>query len=285
MKPTIKITECPRDAIQGIVDFIPTKDKIEYINRLLKVGFDVIDVGSFVSPHKVPQMKDTDEVISSLNLDGNNSKLSVIIANLRGANKACSFQQISYLGFPLSISEEFQKRNTNMDINSAMELVQEIQNKTIQNNKKLIVYLSMAFGNPYGEHWHPDLVCSIVEKLNQIGVEKVSLSDTIGVSCPENISPLFKLAIKEFSKIDFAAHFHSSVKDAKEKIDAAFLSGCINFDSAIGGFGGCPMAKDDLVGNIPTELLVDYFKFNDVDLRIDYSALDNIVNNIPKYFK
>ena len=163
MKSTIKITECPRDAIQGIVDFIPTKDKIEYINRLLKVGFDVIDVGSFVSPHKVPQMKVTDEVISSLNLDGYDSKLSVIIANLRGANKACSFQQISYLGFPLSISEEFQKRNTNMDINSALESVQEIQNKTIQNNKELIVYLSMAFGNPYGEHWHPDLVCSIVE--------------------------------------------------------------------------------------------------------------------------
>ena len=284
MKSTIKITECPRDAIQGIVDFIPTKDKIEYINRLLKVGFDVIDVGSFVSPHKVPQMKDTDEVISSLNLDGYDSKLSVIIANLRGANKACSFQQISYLGFPLSISEEFQKRNTNMNINSALELVQEIQNKTIQNNKKLMVYLSMAFGNPYGEHWHPDLVCSIVEKLNQIGVEKVSLSDTIGVSCSENITPLFKLAVKEFSKIDFAAHFHSSVKDSKEKIDAAFLSGCVNFDSAIGGFGGCPMAKDDLVGNIPTELLVDYFKFNDVELKIEFSALDNIVNNIPKFF-
>ena len=259
MSSSIKIIECPRDAMQGIKEFIPTKNKIEYINQLLKVGFDTIDFGSFVSPKAIPQLKDTAEVLSGLNLSSTSSKLLSIIANTRGANDACNFEEINYLGFPLSVSEQFQNRNTNKSIIESLNIVEEIQNLSVKNNKKLVVYLSMAFGNPYGENYHPNIVAELTEKLYQLDVGIVALSDTIGVSDPTNIAPLFSTLIKEYPTIEFGAHFHTNPDKCQEKVDSAYQNGCRRFDTAIKGFGGCPMAKDDLTGNMPTEKLITYF--------------------------
>ena len=268
MNSEIKIIECPRDAMQGIRDFITTKSKIDYINQLLKVGFHTIDFGSFVSPKVIPQLKDTAEVLESLNLQGTSSKLLSIIANYRGANQACVFEEIDYLGFPLSVSEEFQKRNTNLSIVQAIDSLQDIQNLCIQKNKNLVVYLSMAFGNPYGEKYHPEIVADLTSKLHVLEVKTIALSDTIGVSNPENISPLFSTLISEYSDIEFGAHFHTTLDKWKEKVDSAFQNGCRRFDSTIKGLGGCPMAKDDLTGNMPTEKLISYFN-NKLDLNIE----------------
>jgi len=262
MSSSIKIIECPRDAMQGIKEFIPTKNKIEYINQLLKVGFHTIDFGSFVSPKAIPQLKDTAEVLAGLNLSSKSSKLLSIIANTRGATDACNFEEISYFGFPLSVSEEFQKRNTNKSIEEALHTIEDIQNLSVKNNKELVVYLSMAFGDPYGENYHPDIVAHLTEKLNQLEVGIVALSDTIGVSNPSNIAPLFSTLIKEYPSIEFGAHFHTTPDKWKEKVDSAYQNGCRRFDAALKGFGGCPMAKDDLVGNMPTEKLITYFKGN-----------------------
>ena len=259
MNSSIKIIECPRDAMQGIQEFIPTQNKIEYINQLLKVGFDTIDFGSFVSPKAIPQLKDTSEVFEGLYLENNSSKLLSIIANKRGAEQACLFKQIDYLGFPLSISEEFQKRNTNKTIVESIGVLEEIQNLCIQKNKSLVVYLSMAFGNPYGEKYHPEIVADLTNKLHCLDVKTIALSDTIGVSNPANIAPLFSTLISEYSEIEFGAHFHTTPENWKEKVDSAYQNGCRRFDSAIKGFGGCPMAKDDLTGNIPTEKIISYF--------------------------
>jgi len=259
MSSSIKIIECPRDAMQGIKEFIPTKNKIEYINQLLKVGFDTIDFGSFVSPKAIPQLKDTAEVLTGLNLSSTSSKLLSIIANTRGANDACNFEEINYLGFPLSVSEQFQIRNTNKSIIESLNIVEEIQNLSVKNNKKLVVYLSMAFGNPYGENYHPNIVAELTEKLHQLDVGIVALSDTIGVSDPINIAPLFSTLIKEYPTIEFGAHFHTTPDKWEEKVDSAYQNGCRRFDTAIKGFGGCPMAKDDLTGNMPTEKLITYF--------------------------
>ena len=259
MSSSIKIIECPRDAMQGIKEFIPTKNKIEYINQLLKVGFDTIDFGSFVSPKAIPQLKDTAEVLVGLNLSSTSSKLLSIIANTRGANDACNFEEINYLGFPLSVSEQFQIRNTNKSIIESLNIVEEIQNLSVKNNKKLVVYLSMAFGNPYGENYHPNIVAELTEKLYQLDVGIVALSDTIGVSDPTNIAPLFSTLIKEYPTIEFGAHFHTTPDKWEEKVDSAYQNGCRRFDTAIKGFGGCPMAKDDLTGNMPTERLITYF--------------------------
>ena len=259
MSSSIKIIECPRDAMQGIQEFIPTQKKIEYINQLLKVGFDTIDFGSFVSPKAIPQLKDTSEVLESLYLENNSSKLLSIIANKRGADQACLFKQIDYLGFPLSISEEFQKRNTNKTIDESIGVLEEIQNLCIQKNKSLVVYLSMAFGNPYGEKYHPEIAAELTEKLHQLDVKIIALSDTIGVSNPANIAPIFSTLISEYSEIEFGAHFHTTPEKWKEKVDSAYQNGCRRFDSAIKGFGGCPMAKDDLTGNMPTEKIISYF--------------------------
>ncbi len=268
MNSEIKIIECPRDAMQGIRDFISTKSKIDYINQLLKVGFHTIDFGSFVSPKVIPQLKDTAEVLESLNLQGSSSKLLSIIANYRGANQACVFEEIDYLGFPLSVSEEFQKRNTNLSIAQAIDSLQDIQNLCIQKNKNLVVYLSMSFGNPYGEKYHPEIVADLTNKLHVLEVKTIALSDTIGVSNPENISPLFSTLISEYSDIEFGAHFHTTLDKWKEKVDSAFQNGCRRFDSTIKGLGGCPMAKDDLTGNMPTEKLISYFN-NKLDLNIE----------------
>ncbi len=263
----MKIIECPRDAMQGIKEFIPTKKKIDYINQLLKVGFDTIDFGSFVSPKVIPQLKDTAEVLSGLDLSSTSSKLLSIIANIRGAEDACNFEEINYLGFPLSVSEEFQKRNTNKSINEALNTIEEIQNLSVKNNKELVVYLSMAFGNPYGENYHPDIVAELTQKLHKLEIEIIALSDTIGVSEPDNIVPLFSTLSTEYPNIEIGAHFHTTIDKWEEKVDSAYKNGCRRFDSALKGYGGCPMADDDLIGNMPTEKLIIYFN-EDLGLNI-----------------
>jgi hydroxymethylglutaryl-CoA lyase len=281
MSSTIKIVECPRDAMQGISEFIPTQQKIEYINQLLKVGFDTIDFGSFVSSKAIPQLKDTAEVLAGLDLGNTSSKLLSIIANNRGAETACAFEQINYLGFPLSVSEQFQKRNTNKSIEEALNVVDEIQNLSIKNNKELVVYLSMAFGNPYGENYHPDIVAKLTDKLNQLEVRIVALSDTIGISNSTNIAPLFKTLIKEYPTIEFGAHFHTNPDKWEEKVDTAYQNGCRRFDSALKGYGGCPMAEDKLTGNMPTEKLITYFSEN---LELNMEEFENSLVLSQKIF-
>ena len=267
----MKIIECPRDAMQGVSTFIPTHIKAEYINQLLKVGFDTIDFGSFVSPKAIPQLKDTAEVLAQLDLENTNSKLLSIVANIRGAADACNFQEINYLGFPLSVSEQFQQRNTKKSIAEALNDVEQIQNLSVKNHKELVVYLSMAFGNPYIENYHPDIVAELTAKLHQLEIRIVALSDTVGVSNPSNIALLFSTLIKEYPTIEFGAHFHTIADKWEEKVDSAYQNGCRRFDATLKGYGGCPMAKDDLVGNMPTEKLVSYFTF---DLGLDELELE-----------
>jgi len=278
----MKIIECPRDAMQGIIEFIPTDIKGTYINQLLKVGFDTIDFGSFVSPKAIPQLRDTAKVLAQLDLENTNSKLLSIIANTRGAVDACNFEEINYLGFPLSVSEQFQKRNTNKSIAQALSDVEKIQNLSVKNNKELVVYLSMAFGNPYGENYHPDIVAELTEKLHQLEIGIVALSDTIGVSAPTNIRPLFNTLIKEYPTIEFGAHFHTTPDAWEEKVAAAYQNGCRRFDAALKGFGGCPMAKDDLVGNMPTEKLITYFT---EDLGLNKQELEKSLSLSATVFK
>ena len=269
----MKLIECPRDAMQGIKDIIPTEVKSKYINSLLNIGFDTIDFGSFVSPKAIPQMHDTAEVLKQLDLSTTKSKLLAIIANTRGAQDACSFEEIKYLGFPFSISETFQQRNANSSIAESLVRVEEIQNLCVQHKKELVVYISMAFGNPYGDTWNSDIVIEWTKKLSNLGVKIIALSDTIGVSNQENISYLFSNIIPEFKNVEIGAHLHSTKEKAQEKIDAAFKSGCQRFDVAIHGFGGCPMAKDDLTGNLATEDLEQYFNLNKIDLNLNTDLL------------
>lgn len=269
----IKIVECPRDAMQGIKQIIPTELKIKYINSLLRVGFDTIDFGSFVSPKAIPQMHDTADVLKQLNISETKSKLLAIIANTRGAEDACSFDEINYLGFPFSISETFQQRNTNSSIAESLIRVDEIQNLCVKHKKELVVYISMAFGNPYGDAWNSEIVIDWTKKLANLGVKIIALSDTIGVSSPENISYLFSNIIPEFKNVEIGAHLHSTKEKSIEKIDAAYKSGCKRFDVAIHGFGGCPMAKDDLTGNLATEDLELYFSNQKINLQLNTEAL------------
>jgi hydroxymethylglutaryl-CoA lyase len=278
----MKIIECPRDAMQGISAFIPTDIKAAYINQLLKVGFDTIDFGSFVSSKAIPQLKDTAQVLSQLDLENTNSKLLSIIANTRGATDACSFEEINYLGFPLSVSEQFQQRNTKKSIAQALSTVEEIQNLSVKNNKELVVYLSMAFGNPYGENYHPDIVAELTEKLHQLEVGIVALSDTIGVSSPINIAPLFSTLIQEYPTIEFGAHSHTTPDKWEEKVESAYQNGCRRFDAALKGYGGCPMAKDNLVGNMPTEKLITYFA---EDLGLNNQELEKSLMLSSSVFK
>jgi len=252
----VKIIECPRDAMQGIETFIPTATKVRYINQLLKVGFDTIDFGSFVSPKVIPQMKDTKEVLAQLDLSSSTTKLLAIVANVRGAEEASRHQEINYLGFPFSISEIFQQRNTNKSISEAMDNLKEIQNLSLRSNKVLVTYISMGFGNPYGDPYNETVVQEFIGSLNEIGVTIISLADTIGVSNVDNIKRLFSNAIASFPHIEFGAHLHSNPNSAYEKIGAAIQAGCTRFDGALKGFGGCPMAEDDLVGNIATETII-----------------------------
>ena len=275
MEKDLKIIECPRDAMQGIIEFIPTDQKAFYINQLLQCGFDTIDFGSFVSPKAIPQMRDTAEVLSKLDLSDSDSKLLAIIANERGAEEACSFHEIHYLGYPFSVSEEFQKRNTNSTIEETLKRVEFIQNKTVLSGKKLVIYLSMGFGNPYGEYWSPDIVLKWTERLvNLFGIEIISISDTIGSAKKEDVSFLFKTLIPELPQIEFGAHMHVRPENAKEIIDTAYQVGCRRFDSAIRGFGGCPMAKDVLTGNMPTEIMLDYFNENSINTSIEFSSFN-----------
>lgn len=264
----IKIVECPRDAMQGIHDFIDTKKKIKYINSLLKVGFDTIDVGSFVSAKAIPQMQDTVAVLKGIDMLGTSSKLLTIIANKRGAQEAVSFDCISYLGFPFSISETFQLRNTNSTILQSLDRVKEIQELCVKNKKEMVVYISMAFGNPYGDPWNSDIAIEWTEKLSDLGIRIFSMADTIGVSNPDNITYLFKNIIPKFPHLEIGAHLHTTPERWKEKVEAAYNNGCFRFDGAIKGFGGCPMAADELVGNMPTEKIIDFFIDQKIDLRI-----------------
>lgn len=265
----VKIVECPRDAMQGLHDFIDTDIKANYINQLLKVGFDTIDFGSFVSPKAIPQMRDTADVLSKLDLSSTNSKLLAIVANERGATDASKFEEINYLGFPFSISETFQQRNTNSSIEESLIRVADIHNLCVKHNKKMVVYISMAFGNPYGDEWNSDIVIEWTNKLAAMGIEIIALSDTIGVSNPENISYLFGNIIPEFNNIEIGAHLHTTPTTWQEKIEAAYNNGCKRFDGAIKGFGGCPMAKDDLTGNMPTENMLEYFNQNHIKTGIN----------------
>ena len=274
----IQVVECPRDAMQGIKSFIPTEKKAEYINMLLKVGFHTIDFGSFVSPKAIPQMRDTAAVLSKLNLDDTNSKLLAIVANRRGAEEASSFDEIQYLGYPFSVSETFQQRNTNRSIEDSLVLVEEMQNLCVSRNKNLVVYLSMAFGNPYGEAWDVDIVAKSSEVLANMGVKMLALSDTIGVSSKETITPLFSQLIPEFKEVTFGAHLHTTPQTWKEKVLAAYQAGCTRFDTAIQGFGGCPMAKDDLTGNMPTEKLLSFFNEQKFDTGLNALALESAFN-------
>lgn len=255
----VKLIECPRDAMQGLHDFIATEKKAAYINSLLDVGFDTIDFGSFVSPKAIPQLRDTAEVLAKLDLSKTKSQLLAIVANLRGAVDASHFDQIRYLGFPFSVSQEFQKRNTNSTIEESLLRVSEIQELCITKNKELVIYISMGFGNPYGETWNSDIVIKWVKKLSELGIKIMALSDTVGVSNPENITHLFTHLIPEFPAIEFGAHLHSLPLSWEEKVNAAYNSGCRRFDSALKGIGGCPMAEDELVGNLATENIVSYF--------------------------
>jgi hydroxymethylglutaryl-CoA lyase len=255
----IKLIECPRDAMQGIKNFIPTDKKAQYIQALLRVGFDTIDFGSFVSEKAIPQMKDTADVLTKLDLSKTTSKLLAIIANTQGATNACEFDEIQYLGFPFSISENFQMRNTHKTIEQSLVTLDEILNLVNKHNKELVTYISMGFGNPYGDPWNVDIVANWTERLSNMGVKILSLSDTIGSSSPENIDYLFKNLIKQYPYIEFGAHLHTTPDTWHEKVDAAYNAGCYRFDGAIKGFGGCPMAKDELTGNMPTEKLLTYF--------------------------
>ncbi|MBO3099931.1 hydroxymethylglutaryl-CoA lyase [Gelidibacter pelagius] len=255
----VKIIECPRDAMQGIKDFIPTEKKVQYIQSLLRVGFDTIDFGSFVSPKAIPQMVDTAEVLSKLDLSTTKSKLLAIIANTRGADDASKHSEINYLGYPFSISENFQMRNTHKTIAESVVILDEILEIADKSNKEVVVYISMGFGNPYGDPWDVDIVGDWTDRLAKMGVKILSLSDTVGTSNPENINYLFANLIPEYPHIEFGAHLHTTPTSWHEKVDAAYKAGCLRFDGAIQGFGGCPMAKDELTGNMPTEKLLSYF--------------------------
>ena len=262
----IKIIECPRDAMQGIKDFIPTEAKAQYIQSLLSVGFDTIDFGSFVSPRAIPQMADTAEVLSKLDLSITKSKLLAIIANTRGAEDASQFDSIDYLGYPFSISENFQMRNTHKTITQSVVTLNEILDISQKSNKEVVVYISMGFGNPYGDPWNVDIVGEWTEKLADMGIKILSLSDTVGSSDPETIDYLFSHLIPKYPSIEFGAHLHTTPSSWFEKVDAAFNAGCRRFDGAIQGFGGCPMAKDELTGNMPTEKLFSYFTSKNIEM-------------------
>jgi len=268
----MKIIECPRDAMQGIHDFIPTSLKAEYINRLLKVGYDTIDFGSFVSPKAIPQLRDTAEVLSALDLSQTSSKLLAIIANVRGGEDAVKFEEINYLGFPFSISETFQQRNTNSSIDQSLKTVEQLQSLCVNNKKELVVYISMAFGNPYGDIWNEEIAFNWVNTIQQLGVKIVAMSDTVGVASPEAINVIFSHLIPALPNVEFGAHLHCTAGNWNQKVDAAFRSGCRRFDAAIKGFGGCPMAEDELVGNLATENLISYLNENKVNTELDKAA-------------
>lgn len=271
----IHITECPRDAMQGIKEFIPTDLKVKYINSILKAGFDVVDVGSFVSPKAIPQMSDTKEVLKKIDFKNTESQLLTIVANKRGAEDAVQFDEVTYLGFPFSISETFQKRNINSTIQDSLKRLEEVQNLCVKHNKKMMTYVSMAFGNPYGDEWSAYIVAHWAERLmSEFGIKNLALSDTVGVSDQKTISMLFNKLVPEFPEVNIGAHLHTTPDAWEEKVAAAINSGCTRFDSAIKGYGGCPMAKDDLTGNMATENLLVYLNTNGIAHNINMEAFN-----------
>ncbi|OEY73386.1 hydroxymethylglutaryl-CoA lyase [Salegentibacter salarius] len=280
----IKLIECPRDAMQGIKTFIPTEKKVQYIQSLLRCGFDTIDFGSFVSPKAIPQMADTAEVLSKLDLSTTKSKLLAIVANTRGAQDASVHPEIDYLGYPFSISENFQMRNTHKTIAESVEILSEILEIAESSNKKVVAYLSMGFGNPYGDPWDVEIVGEWTEKLSAMGVKILSLSDTIGTSSPDIIEYLFSNLIPKYPEIEFGAHLHTTPAKWHEKIDAAYKAGCRRFDGAIQGFGGCPMAKDELTGNMPSEKMLSYFNSKKADSNIKMTSFESAFNEASKIF-
>ncbi|MDX1426481.1 MAG: hydroxymethylglutaryl-CoA lyase [Salegentibacter mishustinae] len=280
----IKLIECPRDAMQGIKTFIPTEKKVQYIQSLLRCGFDTIDFGSFVSPKAIPQMADTAKVLSKLDLSTTKSKLLAIVANTRGAQDASVHPEIDYLGYPFSISENFQMRNTHKTIAESVEILSEILEIAERANKKVVAYLSMGFGNPYGDPWDVEIVGEWTEKLSALGVKILSLSDTIGTSAPDIIEYLFSNLIPKYPEIEFGAHLHTTPAKWHEKIDAAYKAGCRRFDGAIQGFGGCPMAKDELTGNMPSEKMLSYFNSKKADSNIKMTSFESAFNEASKIF-
>lgn len=278
------IVECPRDAMQGIKTFIHTKQKIKYLNALLKVNFHTLDFGSFVSPKAIPQMRDTAEVLAGLDMSQSKTRLLAIVANERGGEQACSYQQISYLGYPFSISEEFQKRNTNKSIDESLVLVERLHQMAESAGKELVVYLSMGFGNPYGEKWSPEIVLNWSKILAGIGIRILSVSDTVGVATNTSISQVFELLIPALPEVTFGAHLHTLPYQWFEKIDAAYKAGCRRFDGAIRGFGGCPMAKDELTGNLPTEKLISYMLSEQIPNDLNLLAFESAYNEALKLF-
>jgi len=280
----LKIIECPRDAMQGIKTFIDTQDKIRYIQSLLDAGFDTIDFGSFVSPKAIPQMRDTAQVVEALDLSNTNTQLLAIVANMRGVNDAVQFEKITYLGYPFSLSEIFQMRNTAKTIGQSCDLLKQIMDTAGKYNKKVNVYFSMGFGNPYGDPWNEEIVEYWVERVYKMGVRLISLSDTVGTADPQSIRRIFSYLIPKYPDIEFGAHLHTHPKTWYEKVDAAYASGCRRFDSAIKGFGGCPMAKDELVGNLPTEKLLSYFEQNQIKTGINPVAFEKAYTEAQRVF-
>lgn len=281
----VKLIECPRDAMQGLHNFIPTDIKATYINQLLQVGFDTLDFGSFVSPKAIPQMRDTAEVLSKLHLDKTQTKLLAIVANERGAEDACQFPEIQYLGYPFSISETFQLRNTNATIAESVTRTKTIQDLCEKHGKELVLYISMGFGNPYGDQWNMEIVQHWVDELVPIGIRTFSLSDTIGCSNPENISYLFRNLIPAYPEIEFGAHLHTQPHNWREKIEAAWASGCRRYDGALRGFGGCPMAKDELTGNMAMENLQFFLDEIKVESGLDRPAFGRSLAMADQVFK
>jgi hydroxymethylglutaryl-CoA lyase len=273
MTGSVHLVECPRDAMQGWKHFIPTYQKIKYINSLLHVGFDTIDFGSFVSPKAIPQMADTKQVLEGLDLSGSRSRLLAIVANLRGADEASTYDKISYLGFPFSVSETFQQRNANSGIAEAMELVKRIQEICVRSSKQLVVYISMGFGNPYGDPWSEETVFEWTERIANEGIKIISLADTVGLAKPEQIRTIVAFLSAALPEISLGVHLHSRSDGWKEKIDNAFFAGADRFDGALKGIGGCPMANDELVGNMQTEKLIAYFAEKNLVDQINEEAL------------
>ena len=284
MAQHVKMTECPRDAMQGLHDFVPTDIKAEYINLLLQVGFDTIDFGSFVSPKAIPQMRDTAEVLSKLDLSTTRSKLLAIIANYRGAEEAAGYEEITYLGFPFSISETFQLRNTNTTIAQAFDNVKRINELCVAKNKKLLIYLSMGFGNPYGDEWNNEIVQHWAQKMIDEGIGYIALSDTVGIATSEQITSLYPALTRLSGITEFGLHLHSTPDNWQEKIAAAYESGCSKFDVALKGYGGCPMAKDNLTGNIATENLIAYLLHQNIDLGLNLDKLSEAMDYSAKVF-
>lgn len=281
----IKIIECPRDAMQGIKRWIPSDEKLSYLQSVLSVGFDVVDFGSFVSSRVIPQMKDTDYIINNLDTTNTNSKLLAIVANYRGAVAACNYSTISFIGYPFSISEIFQMRNSNKTIFESFDDLKKIKSLIDAKNKKLVVYLSMGFGNPYGEPWNLEIIEKWIQGLNSIGVETISISDTIGTAKKSDINKIYSFLIPRYSEIEFGAHFHSKPNEWYEKVNEAYINGCKRYDGAIMGFGGCPMAKDDLTGNIPTEKLLSFFNSIKENTSINSLHFESCYNDALKLFR